>query len=271
MPDPMDSSRHRANTGDELLRTPARPVKTYRGHQEADGVCAVLVVEELLALGGDLTVGMVRELPLPLEMRAHSPNGFSWGDGGSGPAQLALALLVDALGDRELAQQHCRSFERTCVEKWASAWSITADEIRDFVAREAEGGFLTGDAAADGTSVLAQGQIRFSLGEVCFTAKVAVQIPPGGSESGPGPPCTRRLGRFGGNRSRTKRVPSATRRSIAFRFSHPQRPQILDSYGMGSHGHHGLVYRRILTGHAQARAKSQTLEPIWLKSLKIPG
>ena len=179
MPDPMESSHHREVTGNEPLRTPARPVKTDRGHQEADGVRVVLVVEELLALGADLSVGMVRELPLALEMRAHSPTGFSWGYGGSGPAQLALALLADALGDRELAQQHYQSFERDFVAKWASAWSITVDEIRNFVAKVAEVGFPTGDAAADGTSVLAQGQVRFSLGEVCVTPKVAAQIPPG--------------------------------------------------------------------------------------------
>lgn len=28
----------------------------------------------------------------------HSPTGFEWGYGGSGPAQLALAILLDALG-----------------------------------------------------------------------------------------------------------------------------------------------------------------------------
>jgi hypothetical protein len=30
----------------------------------------------------------------------HSPTGFAWSYGGSGPADLALSLLVDALGDR---------------------------------------------------------------------------------------------------------------------------------------------------------------------------
>ena len=29
----------------------------------------------------------------------HSPDGFNWGYGGSGPAQLALAILADCLGD----------------------------------------------------------------------------------------------------------------------------------------------------------------------------
>jgi hypothetical protein len=30
----------------------------------------------------------------------HSPDGFSWGYGGSGPAELARCLLIDALGNR---------------------------------------------------------------------------------------------------------------------------------------------------------------------------
>ncbi len=31
-----------------------------------------------------------------LKFRNHSPTGFSWGYGGSGPAQLALALTIEA-------------------------------------------------------------------------------------------------------------------------------------------------------------------------------
>jgi hypothetical protein len=40
-----------------------------------------------------------KPLPLRLDLFNHSPTGFSWGYGGSGPAQLAVALLADALGD----------------------------------------------------------------------------------------------------------------------------------------------------------------------------
>ena len=34
------------------------------------------------------------QLPLCLNIRNHSPTGFAWGYGGSGPAQLSLAILV---------------------------------------------------------------------------------------------------------------------------------------------------------------------------------
>jgi hypothetical protein len=36
-------------------------------------------------------------LPPRLDLFNHSPAGFDWGYGGSGPAQLALAMLADAL------------------------------------------------------------------------------------------------------------------------------------------------------------------------------
>lgn len=34
------------------------------------------------------------------KVRNHSPDGFNWGYGGSGPAQLALALLLLVLDDK---------------------------------------------------------------------------------------------------------------------------------------------------------------------------
>lgn len=39
-----------------------------------------------------------RRLNPRLDLRSHSPTGFAWGYMGSGPAQLALAILADALG-----------------------------------------------------------------------------------------------------------------------------------------------------------------------------
>jgi hypothetical protein len=40
-------------------------------------------------------------LPRRNDVSNHSPDGFEWGYGGSGPAQLALALCIDALGGNE--------------------------------------------------------------------------------------------------------------------------------------------------------------------------
>ena len=41
----------------------------------------------------------------------HSPNGFSWGYGGSGPAQLALALLLEAGASEMEAQKKYQEFK----------------------------------------------------------------------------------------------------------------------------------------------------------------
>jgi hypothetical protein len=48
-----------------------------------------------------------------------------------------LALLVDALGDVELAEMHYQDFKFEVVAGWGVSWTITAQQIRDFVARKA--------------------------------------------------------------------------------------------------------------------------------------
>ena len=44
------------------------------------------------------------------KVRNHSPDGFNWGYGGSGPAQLALAVLLE-LFDKETASKHYQTFK----------------------------------------------------------------------------------------------------------------------------------------------------------------
>jgi len=44
-------------------------------------------------------------------VRNHSPCGFAWGYGGSGPAQLALAVLLRAGLTVEQAQHHYQAFK----------------------------------------------------------------------------------------------------------------------------------------------------------------
>ena len=41
----------------------------------------------------------------------HSPTGFEWGYGGSGPADLALNILLKATGDRDFSAQHHQAFK----------------------------------------------------------------------------------------------------------------------------------------------------------------
>lgn len=49
----------------------------------------------------------------------HSPDGFAWGYGGSGPSQLALALLLEAGADDETAVRLHHDFKFEHVGSWA--------------------------------------------------------------------------------------------------------------------------------------------------------
>lgn len=63
----------------------------------------------------------------------HSPDGFQWGYGGSGPAQLALALLLDATTDPDTALAHHQAFKWSKVAGWGEKWSITREEILNWL------------------------------------------------------------------------------------------------------------------------------------------
>lgn len=67
---------------------------TYRGHP---GIASMPIVRnpKVWIDDGPGHVGHRPELPLRLDLYDHSPTGFEWGYSGSGPAQLALAILAD--------------------------------------------------------------------------------------------------------------------------------------------------------------------------------
>ena len=81
----------------------------------------------------DVTVDGVPLNPR-LDLWNHSPTGFEWGYAGSGPAQLALALLADCLGDDEAAVELHQEFKSAVVAGLSFAgWTLTEDEIRETV------------------------------------------------------------------------------------------------------------------------------------------
>ncbi len=78
----------------------------------------------------------------------HSPAGVNWGYAGSGPADLALSLLVDAFEEQPIAgvliggkattktyprawrlHQH---FKDAFVAQWLTGWAITRQQILDW-------------------------------------------------------------------------------------------------------------------------------------------
>jgi hypothetical protein len=52
-----------------------------------------------------------------LKVRNHSPTGFNWGYGGSGPAQLALAILLEK-APLDVAKANYQDFKFEYVAKW---------------------------------------------------------------------------------------------------------------------------------------------------------
>jgi hypothetical protein len=63
--------------------------------------------------------------------------GYEWGYHGSGPAELALAILLDHLGEqpryqcehRSLAWQLHQAFKRAFVTDWKETWRLSAEQI----------------------------------------------------------------------------------------------------------------------------------------------
>jgi len=96
--------------------------------------CRRLASGEALFVGKRAHVVEVdgRHLPHQASLRLfnHSPTGFSWGYGGSGPAQLALALLMHVTSDGIAVRYH-QDFKWAYVAKWDGdgTWRITAGEI----------------------------------------------------------------------------------------------------------------------------------------------
>lgn len=69
-----------------------------------------------------------------LKIVRHSPTGFEWGYGGSGPAQLALAILFDYTHNTKLADVLHQRFKFTFLSNAKSeGWQINSSEIDEFL------------------------------------------------------------------------------------------------------------------------------------------
>ncbi len=78
----------------------------------------------------DVTVNS-RPLNPRLDLWNHSPTGFEWGYGGSGPAQLALGLLADHLDDDDEAVALHQMFKQTVVARLPHRhWTLTSEQIQ---------------------------------------------------------------------------------------------------------------------------------------------
>ena len=107
-------------------------MKTYRGIRTPERC----LVEVYIGIDGHFEVDTYHELDPRLDLRNHSPTGFEWGYGGSGPAQLALAILADHLNVPKAKEgswvpfQHYQQFKFDVISKLPKdEWTITSDEI----------------------------------------------------------------------------------------------------------------------------------------------
>jgi hypothetical protein len=98
-------------------------MKVYHGRRTEHG-CAVDVED-----GED-----VYSLHPRYDLRNHSPDGFEWGYGGSGPAQLALALVADVLGDDDRAQTIYQKLKFKLIGGLPhDGWVLTESRIRSAI------------------------------------------------------------------------------------------------------------------------------------------
>ena len=74
------------------------------------------------------------------ELFNHSPDGFAWGYSGSGPAQLALAILLEVSGKKEIALRNYQDFKSKYVSSFPSEFSITVDEVKKWLEQKLQGG-----------------------------------------------------------------------------------------------------------------------------------
>lgn len=101
-------------------------MKTYRGRR-IPGTGLVIWVDD--GKEGSYTL----DPKLSLKLRNHSPTGFEMGYSGSGPAQLALAILLDGFG-RKIAEERYQDFKSTFIATFTGeGFVVDHDEIKEWL------------------------------------------------------------------------------------------------------------------------------------------
>jgi hypothetical protein len=98
-----------------------------------------------------------------VRVRNHSPDGFSWGDDGNGPAQLALALLLE-LTNEDLALLWYQDVKWHIVARLAQDdFVIDSQEIVDCIVNEVKAEFVSEERSAGGSAESAAGETRLAM------------------------------------------------------------------------------------------------------------
>jgi hypothetical protein len=120
-----------AHTGEvyaAVLDQPTGLAKLYRGVVPAAMDWRVQVIVD----------GTTIDLPWRLDLANHSPDGLSWGYGGSGPWQTALAILADALGDdaRAVALADAFKWQRIAKLDQDQGWVMPLADVLAWAAQQ---------------------------------------------------------------------------------------------------------------------------------------
>jgi hypothetical protein len=99
-------------------------MKLYQGYREEDSVGTEEVWVSENGFDKPLDPGP------SLKVKIHSPDGFNWGYRGSGPSQLALALLLDVTGDEYNSETFYQEFKDEFVSRWGDTWEANEDQIK---------------------------------------------------------------------------------------------------------------------------------------------
>ena len=92
--------------------------------------------------------GDARALQPRLDLANRSPTGFEWGYLGSGPAQLALAILADALDNDRLARQLYQRFKLRVIAPLPryAPWQLTQRRVVEVALELMSEGMMRGEA-----------------------------------------------------------------------------------------------------------------------------
>ena len=116
-----EQARNQRNADDSIIITPTI-TDGYAGARDENGNVKVVRIRN------------GRQKPLR-HLVHHSPTGFEWGYGGSGPADLARSIIADALGiiDPAIYQE----FKREFVAGWGDRWEISLEQVRAWAEKRA--------------------------------------------------------------------------------------------------------------------------------------
>ena len=112
--DPLGSS------GEDTLPQPDETMETvYRAHRDHD-----------VPVGHQIEVTVDGEpMDYRYDLLSASPSGFEWGYGGSGPAQLAIAILAHVYGDEVACEWYQRFKREVIAELPEDGWTLTTSDL----------------------------------------------------------------------------------------------------------------------------------------------